>query len=186
MRKGAWDHGMPGPVAGGIGGSECQELRHGCTRGDQLRTPAGGAPTGLLRVRRARDVVHRAVSQGEQVAGRHPGAGLLVHTDRGPVLPTSWSPNRIVLDVRPDESVHVNQNPGSWWRANGREVPRFSAMRCAETNQAFDAPADGRGRLVLEIVPRGLGAGLALHALGAALIAAAWLARPRRVPRSKG
>ena len=41
-------------------------------------------------------------------------------TTDGPVEPAYWSPNRIVFQVAPRQVVCVNQNPGSWWWANGR------------------------------------------------------------------
>lgn len=89
-------------------------------------------------------------------------------TDAGPVEPTFWSPNRIEFQVRPGERVFVNQNPGSWWWANGRRA--FPGLRCAELLEPFQARADAQGRLVLEIHPPGLEIGLALHVLGAALL----------------
>jgi hypothetical protein len=96
-------------------------------------------------------------------------------TARGPVRPEFWSPNRIVLRVEPYETVFINQNPGSWWRINGQ--PKFARFRCAEKEKPFAAEADAEGRLVLEIHPRGLELGAALHAVGFVMIAAtlAWL-----------
>jgi len=94
-------------------------------------------------------------------------------TDRGTVRPVFWSPNRLEFQVEPGEVVHVNQNPGSWWWANGR--PAFPGLRCAELLVPFDAKADDRGRLVLEIRPRGLSAGVGFHILGALLLASAWI-----------
>lgn len=101
-------------------------------------------------------------------------------TDAGPVAPVSWSPNRLEFQVGPGQVVHVNQNPSSWWWANGR--PAFPGLRCAELTVPFEATADARGRLVLEIRPRGLDVGLGLQAAGAALLAAAWAARRRFRP----
>ena len=94
-------------------------------------------------------------------------------TDAGPVEPRSWSPNRIEFDVEPGQTVNVNQNPGSWWTING--APAFPGWRCAETGRAFAARADARGRLVLEIRPRGLELGLALHLIGLATAGSAFL-----------
>ena len=74
-------------------------------------------------------------------------------TDAGPVRPRWWSPNRIVLEVAPGQTVSINQNPGSWWLVNGR--PAFSGWRCAETQRAFVVQADARGRVELQIRPRG-------------------------------
>lgn len=88
-------------------------------------------------------------------------------TDSGPIRPDFWSPNRIVLRAEPGQAIRVNQNPGSWWRANGRLA--FPSWRSAETRRDFAAKADDRGLLVLEIHPRGLGLGLALHAAGVVL-----------------
>ena len=112
-----------------------------------------------------------------RVAREDPGYRGEAWTDRGPVRPILWSPNRLVFQVEPGQEVHVNQNPGSWWWANGR--PAFPGRRCAELTTPFTAAADERGRLVLEIHPRGLGAGVGLHVLGASLVALAWLCRPR-------
>jgi hypothetical protein len=86
----------------------------------------------------------------------------------GSVRVESWSPNRIVLQAEPGQEVHVNQNPGSWWRINGRLA--FPEWRCAEWEKPFAARADSRGRLVLEIEPKGRALGLGLHALGAVLV----------------
>ncbi len=98
-------------------------------------------------------------------------------TDQGPLQPVFWSPNRLVFQVEPGQEVHVNQNPGSWWWANGQAA--FSGLRCAELNVPFTARADEQGRLVLEIRPRGLALGLWLHVVGAILLGAAWWLRPR-------
>lgn len=95
-------------------------------------------------------------------------------TSDGPVQPVSWSPNRIELAVAPNQLVSINQNPGSYWLVNGR--PKFAGARCAEKEQPFEARADERGRLVLQVQPRGLKLGLALHGAGLALVAATWTA----------
>ncbi len=92
-------------------------------------------------------------------------------TARGPVAPLFWSPNRIVLQVRPHETVFINQNPGSWWYVNGR--PAFPGLRCAETTRVFAVLADHRGRVELTIRPRGLALGWGLQALGLVLAIAA-------------
>ena len=91
-------------------------------------------------------------------------------TDEGEVRPLSWSPNRIVLQVEPGQEVFINQNPGSWWRVNGRRA--FPGMRCAEPMQPFAVRADDDGRLVLETDPPGLPVGIALHVVGAVLVIA--------------
>jgi len=93
-------------------------------------------------------------------------------TDEGSVEPVFWSPNRLVFQVKPGQAVVINQNPGSWWWANG--LPAFPGRRCAELRVPFTVTADGQGRLVLEIRPRGLALGLWLHVLGAILIALAF------------
>jgi hypothetical protein len=92
-------------------------------------------------------------------------------TARGPLAPVFWSPNHIVLEARPGETVYVNQNPGSWWLVGGRRPPEFADWRCVETRNVFAVRADNSGRVVLTIRPRGLGLGLGLHVLGAALVA---------------
>ena len=43
-------------------------------------------------------------------------------TVEGEVRPVYWSPNRLVFQVLPGQEVFINQNPGSWWRVNGRRV----------------------------------------------------------------
>ncbi|MHC5543821.1 hypothetical protein ACYOEI_36805, partial [Singulisphaera rosea] len=98
------------------------------------------------------------------------------------VEPESWSPNRIVYRVRPNEEVHVNQNPGSWWLVNGRQL--FPDWRCAEWTKDFTARADDQGRLELQIVPKGLALGLWIHAVGLVLLAltVVWCLR-RPIPR---
>ncbi len=89
-------------------------------------------------------------------------------TARGPVEPVLWSPNRIVFQVEPNQEITINQNPGSWWLANGE--PAMPAARCAEMLRPFVARADSRGRLELRIRPRGLGLALGMHLAGVALM----------------
>ena len=98
-------------------------------------------------------------------------------TEKGPIRPVLWSPNRLVFQVEPGQTVHINQNPGSWWWVNGK--PAFPGRRCAELRVPFTVAADSQGRVVLEIHPRGLGFGLGLHVLGAIILSLAWLHRPR-------
>ena len=43
---------------------------------------------------------------------------------------------------------------------------------------SFTVTADGQGRLVLEIRPRGLALGLGLHFLGAIILVLVWSLRP--------
>lgn len=92
-------------------------------------------------------------------------------TASGPVEPVFWSPNRIVLQVKPGETVHLNQNPGSWWIVNGRRP--FAGSRCAEKERDFVVNADAQGRVEVRIRPNGLEAGWVLHAVGATLIGVA-------------
>jgi hypothetical protein len=94
-------------------------------------------------------------------------------TARGPVRPRLWSPNRLELEVEPRETVSINQNPGSWWIVNGRQA--FAEWRCAEKERPFTVSADARGRVDLEIRPKGLRFGLFLHAAGLAIIVTVWL-----------
>jgi hypothetical protein len=99
-------------------------------------------------------------------------------TVEGEVHPIFWSPNRLIFRVRPGQDVFINQNPGSWWRANGRRI--FGGRRCAEPMWPFAARADQDGRLELSIDPPGWPFGIALHVLGAGLLGIAVLARPGR------
>ena len=103
-------------------------------------------------------------------------------TAEGRIEPVFWSPNRLVFQVAPGQEVFINQNPSAWWWANGR--PAFAGRRCAEPMVPFAVTADRTGRLELRIHPRGLFIGIGLHVLGCALLAAAWLARPRRIEQS--
>ena len=72
----------------------------------------------------------------------------------------------------PMRRSRINQNPGSWWLANG--APAMPGARCAETLRPFTVRADARGVLELRIRPRGLGLGLWLHLAGLALMLLAW------------
>jgi len=96
-----------------------------------------------------------------------------------PVEPAAWSPNRVEFRLAPGQEVEVNQNPSSYWWANGRRL--FPGARCAELKGKFTARADGSGRLVLEASPPGLrlAAGVTLAGL---VLAAACL----RLSRSAG
>src|SRR5271157_1929512 len=111
-----------------------------------------------------------------RLAREDPGYRGEAWSENGSVRPVFWSPNRLVFQVEPGQVVHINQNPGSWWWANGR--PAFPGGRCAELRVPFTVAADGQGRLVLEIRPRGLAFGLGLHFLGAMLLVLAWSLRP--------
>jgi len=110
-----------------------------------------------------------------RLARGDPGYRGEAWSENGSIRPVFWSPNRLVFQVEPGQVVHINQNPGSWWWANGR--PAFPGGQCAELRVPFTVTADGQGRLVLEIRPRGLVAGLCLHVLGAILLVGAWLLR---------
>lgn len=99
--------------------------------------------------------------------------------DGTPVTTEYWSPNRLVFRSKPGHWIAINQNPGSWWRINGRQA--FPQDKCAEWTKPFEAQADAKGRLELEIVPEGLPLGWGLHASGIALVLAAVFAcrRPK-------
>ncbi len=99
-------------------------------------------------------------------------------TDAGEVRPVYWSPNLQVFQVRPGETVHINQNPGSWWLANGRRI--FAGRRCAELMLDFAASADASGRLELRIEPPEVGMGIALHVVGAIILLVIWQTGPVR------
>ncbi len=85
-------------------------------------------------------------------------------TASGPVAPVFWSPNRITFQVEPNEQVFLNQNPGSWWLANG--VRMFPDLRCAEMRKVFAVRADSAGRLDLRIRPTSWLLGVWLHVGG--------------------
>lgn len=104
-------------------------------------------------------------------------------TDRGTIQPLFWSPNRIIFQAAPNETVTVNQNPGSWWWANGRAA--FPKLRCAELMVPFVVQADPTGRLELEVHPPGLRLGVVLHVVGLVLVGVA-LGLHRRLERADG
>src|SRR5262249_57462877 len=82
-------------------------------------------------------------------------------TGEGEVRPAFWSPNHLVFQVKPGQEVFINQNPGSWWRGNGRRI--FQWRRCAEPMLPFAAKADDQGRLHPPLYPPGFGVTIALH-----------------------
>jgi hypothetical protein len=108
-------------------------------------------------------------------AREDPGYRGEAWTTEGEVRPVFWSPNRLVFQVRPWQEVFINQNPGSWWRANGRRV--FEGRRCAEPMLPFAVRADEAGRLEVWIDPPGLRLGIVLHIIGVGLLAALYLRR---------
>lgn len=95
----------------------------------------------------------------------------------GPVEPAYWSPNHLIFRLAPGQEVFINQNPGSWWRANGQ--PSFDGRRCAEPMVPFIARADDSGWLDLRIHPRGLRVGIALHIVGILVLSTAAHLRTR-------
>jgi hypothetical protein len=102
-------------------------------------------------------------------------------TSSGPIEPVVWSPNRLVFQTRPHQTIEINQNPGSWWRSHGQPLPQVS--RCAELLVPFRVAADELGQVDLTIQPHGLELGLQLHATGAALLAilaSSWGVKARR------
>jgi hypothetical protein len=113
-----------------------------------------------------------------RVAREDPGYRGEAWTENGSVRPVLWSPNRLVFQVEPGQVVHVNQNPSSWWWINGR--PAFPGHRCAELTVPFTVTADERGRIDLQIHPRGLALGAGFHVLGGSLVALAWALCRRR------
>jgi hypothetical protein len=135
-----------------------------------------GDSLGFAAVERGYGVIHLRepllgydqMAQTARLWRGHPNYVGEYWTEAGPLHPRWWSPNRIVLQVGPGQTVSINQNPGSWWLVNGR--PAFSDWRCAETKRAFLVQADASGRVELQIRPRGLEVGVMLHLAGFALI----------------
>ena len=64
----------------------------------------------------------------------------------------------------------------------GQRPPRVPGPPLRELTVPFIVTADERGRIELQIHPRGLAFGIGLHFLGAFLVALAWVLRPRPVP----
>lgn len=115
------------------------------------------------------------VPQSPLLRGDLPAEEYLVEPDAGQVRRTSWSPNRIDLDVtleRPAR-VRINQNWHGGWRANVGTVVSEDGLL------ALDLPA-GHHQVRVRFLPRSTIAG----ALGsiAAFAATAWLLRRWRGP----
>lgn len=103
-------------------------------------------------------------------------------TSAGSVIPEEWSPNRILLQVEPNQQVQNNQNPGSWWLVNGQR--KFASLRCSEWEQAFAVTADERGIVELRVWPPGLELACGVTALGAILLGCSlWFRRQWTKPR---
>ncbi len=132
-----------------------------------------GDPSGYEAVRRGYAVIggycpllgyDRARSTARLWRGHPAYRGEFV-ADGHAIEPTSWSPNRVVLNrLKPDQEVEVNQNPSNYWLANGRHL--FPHARCAEVRDRFLARADANGRLVLEIAPPGVNAAIGTSVIG--------------------
>ena len=121
--------------------------------------------------------VKRSKSRFACVKGLSHTSGSLPSATHVGILPSGIGSDPFRL---PGQEVFVNQNPGSWWRANGR--PAFPGRRGAEPMVPFVVRADASGRLELRSHPRGLELGLALHSVGAVTwIAAGLRQRPVRV-----
>lgn len=125
------------------------------------------------------DTLYRIERSKQPLAGANESEYIAAfYTDHGPIEPTSWSPNRIVLDgVR--SALHVNINPGSYWTVNGEHV--FSKFRVSEIEKPFVVLPDPQGRVVLEIAPKGLATGIVLSAVAAVLALALFFVVDRRV-----
>jgi hypothetical protein len=142
--------------------------------GDGMGYPCVLRGYGLIRGYEPMLSYHRDAPTMRKARGE-PGYRGEAWTADGEARPIFWSPNRIEFRVRPEEEVFINQNPGSWWRANGELAS--AGRRCAEPMVPFVARTDATGRLELRIDPPGLRAGLALQVVGAALLIAAWWRR---------
>jgi hypothetical protein len=94
-------------------------------------------------------------------------------SEQGAVEPAYWSPNHLVFQATPFQDVNINQNPGSWWVINGQV--RYAQLRCAEMSIPFTATADAKGRIDLQIHPKGLYPGIGLQALGGVVMAVSYL-----------
>jgi hypothetical protein len=143
--------------------------------GDGLGYPCVLRGYGVIRGYEPMLSYHRDAPTLRKARGE-PGYRGEAWTSEGEVRPVVWSPNRLVFQVQPRQEIFINQNPGSWWRVNGRRA--FAGHRCAEPMLAFAVRADEKGRLELRIDPPGLWIGIVLHLFGAVLlVAAAYLSR---------
>lgn len=99
------------------------------------------------------------------------------YTDQGPVEPRFWSPNRIEFEGVTG-ALHLNMNLGSYWQVNGRDL--YSDLRVSEVEEAFVVQPDSRGRVVLQVVPKGLELALLLSGVSClvAVGLGGWLWRP--------
>ncbi len=114
-----------------------------------------------------------------------PAFGGDARVDGGTASVAGWSPNRVEIEVStPTEGaiVRYNENRDEGWRAT--VTPAGGASTSAvviagEPTLAARVPA-GRSRVVLQYRPPLVGAGLAIAAITAALIAIAWDRERRR------
>jgi hypothetical protein len=94
-------------------------------------------------------------------------------SNAGPVRLVDWTPNRIRLEAPAGADVYVNQNPGSYWVANGRRV--FAHLRSVDRHETFQVRGDAAGQVELWVWPSGWMSGVVLTAVGVvALLASAY------------
>jgi hypothetical protein len=66
------------------------------------------------------------------------------HQNGKVVVPTIWSPNRVILNgLKPDVPLTVNMNPGNPWYNNGKQL--FPGYRIVEFNKPFEVMPDENG-----------------------------------------
>jgi len=68
-----------------------------------------------------------------------------------PVRVETWTPNRVVLTGTPGDTLSINVNPSSYWRANGEQL--FPRARAMEPNQPFRLTLPASGRVELSARP---------------------------------
>ncbi|MBQ4106323.1 MAG: hypothetical protein IJC73_01935 [Lentisphaeria bacterium] len=63
----------------------------------------------------------------------HPGYAGEFLSENGTSRQTFWSPNEIRFSATASDRIYISQNPGSWWRLNGR--PLFPEQRDFEEDR---------------------------------------------------
>jgi hypothetical protein len=62
-----------------------------------------------------------------------------------------WTPNMIRIDTAKPDRIYINQNPGSYWRSDGKRL--FPESRSFETLKMFIYDAPKPGTQVITAVP---------------------------------
>jgi hypothetical protein len=94
----------------------------------------------------------------------------------------NWTPNLIRLETGKPDRIFINQNPGSYWRSDGKRL--FPGTRSFETMKMFIYEAPEPGTQVISAVPPLHEIALTINLIFGILLLAylSWLRRFGRVP----